>query len=155
LIERLELREDSSVLEVGPGPGYFSVKVARVLHHGKLVLADIQREMLDLAKRRIDKRGLSNVSYHLCDGETFPFADGGFDRIFMVAALGEIENRSAYLKEFYRMLKPDGILSVTELAGDPDRISIETLKKIVPDAGFVFSRFYRNLWNYTINFRRI
>jgi ubiquinone/menaquinone biosynthesis C-methylase UbiE len=154
LIERLELQEHSAVLEVGPGPGYFSGKIARALPYGKLVLADIQQKMLDYAKKRIDKRGLSNVSYHLCDGETFPFADSSFDKIFLVAVLGEIENRSAYLKEFYRMLKRDGILSFTELAGDPDKISVEDLKQMAQGAGFVFYRLYGNKWNYTVNFKR-
>ena len=108
LIERLELKDDFTVLEVGPGPGYFSVEVAGTLTRGKLVLADIQQEMLDYAKRRIEKRGLANVEYHLCDGESFPFGDDTFDRIFLVTVFGEVENQSAYLKEFRRMLKTGG-----------------------------------------------
>ena len=46
LIERLELKKNFAVLEIGPGPGYFSVKVAQYLTKGSLVLADIQEEML-------------------------------------------------------------------------------------------------------------
>ena len=56
LIERLELKERDNVLEVGAGPGYFSLKVAKFLKNGRLTLADIQQEMLDIAKKRLAKR---------------------------------------------------------------------------------------------------
>jgi predicted O-methyltransferase YrrM len=39
------------VLEVGPGQGYFSAKIAGALPEGKLYLADIQLKMLDYAKK--------------------------------------------------------------------------------------------------------
>jgi ubiquinone/menaquinone biosynthesis C-methylase UbiE len=155
LIERLELKDDFTVLEVGPGPGYFSVKVAGALTHGKLVIADIQQEMLDYAKHRIQKRGLTNVEYHKCDGESFPFGDNAFDRIFLVTVLGEVENQSKYLNEFERMLKPGGILSISELAGDPDKIPADILKKLISSAGLSVSRLHGNKWNYTMNARKI
>ncbi len=56
LIRRLDVKENYKVLEVGPGPGYFSIPVARKLKNGKLYLADIQSEMLEYAKKRFEKR---------------------------------------------------------------------------------------------------
>lgn len=53
LIQRLELKKDYNVLEIGAGPGYFSSEVARAVPRGVLVLADIQQEMLDLAGKRL------------------------------------------------------------------------------------------------------
>ena len=50
LADRLHLKEDSQVLEIGPGPGYFSVEVARRVPHGHLELFDIQQEMLEKAR---------------------------------------------------------------------------------------------------------
>ena len=154
LIKRLELNPSSSVLEVGPGPGYFSVKVAKAIPNGELVLADIQQEMLDYAKKRIDKRGLTNVSYSLCDGQTFPFPDNHFDRIFMVTVIGEVENQEAYLKEFLRILKKGGILSISELAGDPDKMSTTEIRKLCEGAGFTIDKIHGNERNYTANFRK-
>ena len=45
-----------NVLEVGPGPGYFSPHIAKIINQGKLHLMDIQAEMLEHAKRRLDKK---------------------------------------------------------------------------------------------------
>jgi ubiquinone/menaquinone biosynthesis C-methylase UbiE len=90
LIDRLELKDNSIVLEVGPGPGYFSAKVAEVLPHGKLYLTDIQQEMLDYAKKRLTRKKIRNVEYHLCNGSSLQFSESMFDVIFMVTVLGEI-----------------------------------------------------------------
>jgi len=152
LSKRLELKEDLKVLEVGPGPGYYSIKMAKILNKGKLVLADIQQKMLDYAKKRIDKRKLTNVEYYLCDGTSFNFDDNTFDRIFMVTVIGEVENKDEYLNEFYRILKEGGLLSVSELAGDSDKLTIEEVKYLAEKHKFKFYKLFGNKRNYTINF---
>ena len=154
LIRRLEIKEDSQVLEVGPGPGYFSVPIARMLTRGTLTLADIQPEMLDYAKKRLTRAKLSNVAYHPCNGCRFDLSDGGFDVIFLVTVFGEVENKNDYLHEFHRLLKPNGILSFSELWGDPDKMSTNDIRILVEQTGFVFDRQYGYEWNYTINFRK-
>ena len=154
LIERLELNENSIVLEVGPGPGYFSEKVAKVLPRGRLFLADIQREMLDYAKKRLTRKNIDNVEYYLCDGMSLPFDDNKFDVIFMVTVLGEIENKEQYIKEFNRVLHKDGILSISEQAGDPDKMEPDELKDLLRDSGFKFDRIFGTKRNFTINFRK-
>jgi ubiquinone/menaquinone biosynthesis C-methylase UbiE len=152
LIERLELKEDFIVLEIGPGPGYFSIKVAQRLTQGKLVLADIQQEMLDYAKKRIEKRGLKNVEYKLCDGEKLKFSNEYFDRVFMVTVIGEVVQKEKYIHEINRILKKGGLLSISELAGDPDRMNIEELKELTAIGGLKLQKHFGSKKNYTINF---
>lgn len=154
LISRLDLKRDSNVLEVGPGPGYFSTHVAKAVTEGRLVLADIQQEMLDKAKKRILRKKISNVGFYLCNGDNFLLPDESFDVIFLVTVIGEIENRNAYIKEFHRMLKCGGILSISELRGDPDKLTIAEVKELVADSGFVFDKLFGNENNYTINFKK-
>ena len=152
LIERLELKEDFIVLEIGPGPGYFSIKVAQRLTQGKLVLADIQQEMLDYAKKRIEKRGLKNVEYKLCDGEKLKFSNEYFDRVFMVTVIGEVVQKEKYIHEINRILKKGGLLSISELVGDPDRMNIEELKELTAIGGLKLQKHFGSKKNYTINF---
>ncbi len=142
------------VLEVGPGPGYFSIKVAKILKKGHLVIADIQSEMLCLAEKRIKKRGITNVESYLCNGTSFDFKDETFDRIFMVAVLGEVENKTYYMAEFHRILKSGGILSISELAGDADKMTVESLKELGINSGFSILESYDSKLSYTVNFLR-
>jgi len=52
MVERLELHPQARVLELGPGPRYFSPTVAAAVPEGELVLVDVQPEMLAMARRR-------------------------------------------------------------------------------------------------------
>ena len=58
---RLNLKKDYEVLEIGPGSGYFSVEVAHRLTKGHLQLYDIQQEMLENAKVRLQAQNLNNT----------------------------------------------------------------------------------------------
>ena len=154
LIQRLELKSDMHVLEVGSGPGYFSVHVAKNLSKGILVLADIQKEMLNKARKRLVRKKIFNTEYYLCNGYNFNFNQNYFDRIFLVTVIGEVENKELYFQEFYRILKPEGILSISELAGDPDKMNPDEVRSLAEKVGFSFYKFYGNKKNYTINFKK-
>src|SRR5262245_46498399 len=60
MVRRLELRPTDSILEIGPGPGWFSPDLARAVPQGRLTLFDVQPEMLDMAGQRLREAGLSN-----------------------------------------------------------------------------------------------
>jgi ubiquinone/menaquinone biosynthesis C-methylase UbiE len=104
--------------------------------------------------KELKKEKSGNVEYYLCDGQNFELPVNHFDRIFLVTVLGEVENRDVYLSEFYRMLKPGGLLSVSEQAGDPDKLTIGESKQLALKSGFVFDELFGNKRNYTINFRK-
>ena len=152
-MQRLEVKDESRILEVGPGPGYYSLPIAQKVTRGTLTLADIQPEMLDYAKKRLTKAGLSHVDYLLCNGSRFDLPDACFDIIFLVTVIGEVEHKEDYLREFRRLLKPGGILSFSEQVGDPDRMSPREVRSLAEQAGFIFDHLYGYEWNYTINFR--
>jgi len=108
--------------------------------------------MLDYAKRRITKKGIQNVGYYLCNGISLDFDNESFDFVIMVTVFGEVENKEKYLEEIYRILKIGGTLSITELAGDPDRMTIEQIEEMICEKGFARKIIHGNKKNYTINF---
>lgn len=154
LISRLEITDNHCVLEVGPGPGYFSIPVAQKLKSGKLYIADIQPEMLEYAQKRLRKERIRNVEYSLCNGSSFDFESNFFDIIFLVTVIGEVENKEAYISEFNRMLKPDGVVSITELAGDPDKMTIEQLTALFKKHNFFLDEWFGSKRNFTLNFKK-
>jgi ubiquinone/menaquinone biosynthesis C-methylase UbiE len=72
----------------------------------------------------------------------------------MVTVMGEVENKNEYLNEFYRILKPGGILSISELAGDPDKMILDEVKELAENADFEYYRIYGSERNFTINFKK-
>lgn len=154
LAKRLDLHDDSRVLELGPGPGYFSPEIARRVPQGKLVLVDVQQGMLDMAKKRLDKQRLFNVEYLLADAVSIPLPSESFDVAFMVAVLGEVSDRRRCLRELYRLLRPRGQLSDTEQPGDMDYAPMPVNKALIEGEGFLFEKAYGRGKNYTVNFRK-
>jgi ubiquinone/menaquinone biosynthesis C-methylase UbiE len=155
LVRRLDLRPDSIVLELGPGPGYFSPAVARAVPEGRLVLVDVQQEMLDIAKERLEGMGIGNVDYRRADAISLPAENGAFDVAFLVAVLGEVSDRGACLREIRRVLRADGLLSITEFKlGDPDFIPLVELLASIQSAGFRRCAQHGVLFHYTVSCRK-
>jgi ubiquinone/menaquinone biosynthesis C-methylase UbiE len=138
LVRHLHLSRTSRVLEVGPGPGFFSIDVARAIPEGRLDLVDIQLEMLQKARRRLRRAGVRNTGYTQANAVTLPFRSGAFDVAFVVAVLGEVPDPKACLASIADVLRPGGLLSVAELPGDPDAVTEERLRTLTEGTGLEF-----------------
>lgn len=53
------------------------------------------------------------------------------------------------------MLKKGGLLPISELKGNPDKMTALEIKELLKDSGFVIETIFGNENNYTINFRKI
>ena len=56
------------------------------------------------------------------------------------------------MTEFHRLLKSGGILSISELAGDPDKMTVQSLKDLGANSGLSFYKRYSGIWSNTVNF---
>jgi ubiquinone/menaquinone biosynthesis C-methylase UbiE len=82
------------------------------------------------------------------------FIDDQFDVILIVTVLGEIENKQQYLNEFRRVLRANGILAISEHAGDPDKLERHEIEDMLRGYGFKPDKFYGTCRMYTINLRK-
>jgi ubiquinone/menaquinone biosynthesis C-methylase UbiE len=157
VVRRLQLKPTDHVLEIGSGPGYFSPAVARAVHRGKLTLFDLQPEMLELARKRLLARQLSNFECFSGSAVSLPFSEASFDAAFMVTVLGEVgeaQDRQHAVVEAARVLKPGGLLSITEMFGDPDYVRIAELERYADVAKLALERRYGPRFLYTCNLRK-
>jgi len=154
LADRLYLKENFKVLEIGPGSGYFSVEVAKRIPHGYLELFDLQKEMLEKARRKILKAELYNAGFTLGDATNLPYKENVFDVVFLVAVLGEVTDPEVCLQNIYKVLKPSGLLSITEQPGDPDFLPLPVVRSLAEKQGFEFVKIFGRKKNYTANFRK-
>ncbi|MFQ5814284.1 MAG: class I SAM-dependent methyltransferase [Anaerolineae bacterium] len=156
VLDRVGIRPGECVLELGPGPGTFTVEAARrVGAEGRLIAVDIQPEMIAQVEKRVREAGLTNVEAHVADAYHLPLEDASVDRAFLVTVLPEIPDQARALAELRRVLKPGGLLSITEEFTDPDYpFALETVRR-VEAAGFSLERRFGNFCLYTVNFRGV
>jgi ubiquinone/menaquinone biosynthesis C-methylase UbiE len=154
LADRLHLKENFKVLEVGSGSGYFSVEVARRIPQGHLELLDLQQKMLEKARQKVKAAGLANVGFIQGDATHLPFDENKFDVVFLVAVLGDVSDPEACLQEIYKILRPSAFLSITEQPGDPDFLPLPVVRSLAEKQGFEFVKSYGKKKNYTVNFRK-
>jgi ubiquinone/menaquinone biosynthesis C-methylase UbiE len=131
LVAQLRLDPSARVLEIGPGPGFFSVAVAGVVPQGRLELVDIQHEMLTRARERMRDAGIRNAGVTQANAVALPFLRDTFDVAFLVAVLGEVPDPQACVASVSRVLRPGGRLVFAELPGDPDRLTPDQLRALV------------------------
>lgn len=155
LLAWIGIRPGERVLELGPGPGAFTIPAARLVEPGgSIVAVDIQPAMIAAVERKARQSGLTNVETRVAGAYELPLDDGSIDRAFLVTVLGEIPDRQRALAELRRVLKPDGILSITEQFMDPDYPLASTVIRWAAEAGFDLVERHGNWWTYTLNFRK-
>lgn len=156
LIDRSGIREGMCVLEVGCGSGAFTNYIARAVgDKGEVYATDIQLDMLEQLKKklmRFENRDIKNVVINQCDAGKMPFEDNHFDLVSMVAVLQEIRDKKKALQEIKRVLKPQGILAITEFIPDPDYPLKSTTIRQCENAGFLFDDIEGSFINYTARF---
>jgi ubiquinone/menaquinone biosynthesis C-methylase UbiE len=152
----IDIRPGEQVLELGPGPGSFTVGAAQQAgEKGRLIAIDIQPEMIAQVERRVQEAGLTNVDTHVASAYTLPIEDESVDRAFLITVLPEIPDPGRALAELRRVLRPDGVLSITEEFSDPDYLFLPETIRLVGAAGFGFEERFGNFWVYTANFRKV
>jgi ubiquinone/menaquinone biosynthesis C-methylase UbiE len=154
IVDALGLIGAERVLELGPGPGFFSVEIARQLTDGRLDLFDLQPEMLEKARRRLARAGFIDVGFTSGQAsQEFPFPDNAFDVAFLAAVIGEVPDQQACIRSLSRVLKPGGRLVFVEMFLDPDRLSVPQLRDLAEPAGFEFSHATGNRREDIVHFR--
>lgn len=138
-LDRFRLKPGDTVLELGPGPGYFTVEADRMVGpEGRVLCLDIQPGMLGFLRERLQEQNVAGAHPIVGDATSLPLADGSVDAAFLAAVLGEIPDRPRALAELRRVLKPGGVLSFLETLTDPDYMFQDSLRDLCRATGFQF-----------------
>jgi ubiquinone/menaquinone biosynthesis C-methylase UbiE len=110
-----------TVLEPGPGMGFFTLPLARMAGPaGRVVAVDIQARMLDDLRRRAVKAGLSErIETRLAQPETLRLGDlkGAVDFVLAFAVAHEMPSIEVFFSEAADALKTGGLLLLAEPKG--------------------------------------
>ena len=133
------VHEGATVLEPGPGMGFFTLPLARLVGAtGRVVAVDVEPRMLDALRRRARKAGLlERVEIRLAQMGSLGLTDlaGQVDFALAFAVLHEMPSAVSFFTEAGRTLKPDGRLLLAEPTGHVSAPQFEAELAAAAEAG--------------------
>lgn len=115
LAESMDLRPDSSVLDVAAGNGNATLAFARRWCH--VISTDYVDTLLASGEARASAENLP-VTYQLADAEALPFADGAFDAVVSTFGVMFAPNQEQAASELLRVCRPGGKIGLANWTPD-------------------------------------
>ena len=105
-----------NVLDMCTGTATNAIAIAKKNPNAKIVGVDLSKDMLVVARNKVNKENLANVRLYRMDATQMNFKDESFDKVLLSLVLHETDEELAkkIIKEAMRVMKPDGELVVTE-----------------------------------------
>lgn len=133
------VRPGMTVLEPGPGMGFFTLELARrVGPSGRVVAVDVQPRMVAGLKKRIAKAGLSDrVDARIAPPDSLALADlrGQVDFTLAMAVVHETPGAGWFFNQVAEAMKPGAILLLAEPSGHVKETAFATEIEAAAGAG--------------------
>ncbi len=109
------VNQGMTVLDLGCGPGFFSLEMATILFDsGKVIAADVQKGMLDKVKDKIKGTKLEKrIGLHQCRKESIGIT-GQVDFVLAFYVVHEVPSQETLFKELKSILKQNGKIFIAE-----------------------------------------
>ncbi len=138
------LKPGMTVLEPGPGMGFFTIEMARLVGKGgRVVAVDIERKMLDVLMRRAAKAGVADrIDARACAPDSMGLADlaGRVDFVLVCAVVHELPNQEVFFRETAQAMKPGAALLLVEPSGHVSEHDFDKELKFAGAAGLQIER---------------
>jgi ubiquinone/menaquinone biosynthesis C-methylase UbiE len=109
VVAALGLRSGQVACDVGAGPGYFSLRLAKAVGDaGQVYAVDVEPRILAALRDRLQQAGVRNVTPVLSLADDALLPAGRCDRILIVDTYHHFPDGPAYLRRLARALKPGG-----------------------------------------------
>ena len=147
ILSLLPIRTYEVVADIGCGPGYFTIPLAKYLFDGKVYAVDVQREILDTLKERLNRIHLTNIESILATEKKMQLKKETLDGALLAFVLHETDNKEGLLNQVFTSLKKGGWAAIIEwykkemVEGPPleERVDAEQARELLEKVGFRFT----------------
>ncbi len=131
LYTALKFKPGDVVADVGAGSGYHSFRIASLVGpKGKVYANDIQKEMLDIIKKRMEKEKVTNVETILGTETEAKLPDNKVDLILLVDVYHEFSHPYEMTESMVKALKVGGRLVFVEYRMEDPEVPIKLVHKM-------------------------
>lgn len=132
------IREGFSVIDIGPGMGYFTVELCRLVgEKGRVVAVDLQEKMLAAVRRRVQRAGLADRLATRVTGQERLEITEKADFVLAFWMAHEVPDQGRFMKELSALLNPGGTLLLAEPYLHVSRAAFEKTLRKGEEAGLV------------------
>ena len=129
-IENMGIQPSERIADIGAGSGYYTFRMARKAPRGKVFAVDLQPEMLDLMKQRIEREDIGNVAL-IRGSETSPQLEANsVDLVTMVDVYHELSHPREMMQHIVSALRPGGRFVLLEYRMEDPTVPIKRLHKM-------------------------
>ena len=108
--------QPKAILDIATGTGDFAILSAKELRPQRMIGIDISEGMMKIGQKKVEAEELQHiVSFKKDDCTHLSFDDNSFDAVTAAFGIRNFQNLDQGLSEMYRVLKPNGHLSIVEL----------------------------------------
>ena len=110
-LNSIKVKDNSRILDIGCGTGNLLYLLEKENKNLELYGIDLSKKMLEKAGKKLNKAKLIEISAIILDKK---FHKEFFDYIFVVDAFHHLPNHKELMRKFYKILKKDGMLIITD-----------------------------------------
>jgi len=131
------IEEGMTVLDIGCGPGFFSIDMAKMVgKSGRVIASDLQEGMLQKLKDKIQGTELEErITLHKCEENKIGVSEN-VDFVIAFYIVHEVPSQEEFLNEIRSILKPNGQVLIVEPPFHVSKAAFEEIIRNARDAGF-------------------
>jgi ubiquinone/menaquinone biosynthesis C-methylase UbiE len=131
------IEEGMTVLDMGCGPGFFSIEIAQLVgDSGRVIASDLQEGMLQKLREKIKGTELDKrITLHKCQENKIGVSDE-IDFVLLFYMVHEVPNKEALFNEIESLLKPNGQIFIIEPPFHVSKSAFEETIRKAQNAGF-------------------
>lgn len=175
-----EIESECLILDVGCGPGTISAEMSRLTPNGRVIAIDLVPEVIQQARQSFPMENFPNLCFEVGDAYQLKYEANTFDIVYAHQVLQHLTKPIEALREFHRVLKPNGLLAVrdadySKFVWAPDSPALDEwldiylrvarknhafpdggsmLPSWVEESGFHEIRYTNSTWNFTSDVER-
>ena len=136
-ILRPYIEEGMTVLDVGCGPGFFSIEMAKMVgKSGRVIASDLQEGMLQKVKAKIKGTEFEErITLHRCEENKIGIS-AHVDFVLLFYMVHEVPNKKEFFNEIATILRPNGQVLIVEPPFHVSKSAFEETVRKARDVGF-------------------
>lgn len=134
VLEGAQLHAGQTIADVGTGDGFVAFRaIERIGPSLRVFLTDVSEPLLEHARAQAQERGVHEqcTFLHCAADHLTGLAGESVDRVVTRSVLAYVANKTAALREFYRVLKPAGRISIAEPVFQDDAFAARAMRAVI------------------------